>query len=77
MPLINQPLTALTTYYRYIFSEISEDDSNYSLYKTIDEQISRIIEISNDLRSITNYRTQKYTEDFNILDIRGSTGKED
>lgn len=71
---INQPLAAIVAYYKTYIEKIDKDNPDYEVLKMVDEQIDRIVKISKKLGSITNYRTQKYTDDLRILDLEDRSG---
>jgi DNA-binding response OmpR family regulator len=64
----NQPLMAISGYSEILLMDLSEDNPQYKILKTMNEQVHRLGKITKKLMGMTKYRTKSYL-DCNIVDI--------
>ncbi len=70
---INQPLTVIMSMSEVVLSDLSEDDDNYSLMEKINSECERAAKIVRNMGQISKYRTKKYADGLDIIDIDASS----
>lgn len=72
---INQPLQIIMGYSELLMEKSNSDPSLVKTVKAIITNIERIVDITNKIRNITEYKTRKYMDDTDIIDLEESTKK--
>jgi len=70
---INQPLTVIMSMSELVLSDLSEEDDNYSIMKKINSECERAAKIVRNMGQISKYRTKKYADGLDIIDIDASS----
>lgn len=70
---INQPLTVIMSMSEVVLGDMSEDDESYPLMEKISSECDRAAKIVRNMGQISKYRTKKYAEGLNIIDIDASS----
>jgi hypothetical protein len=56
-----------------VLSDLSEDDDNYSFMEKINSECERAAKIVRNMGQISKYRTKKYADGLDIIDIDASS----
>jgi CheY-like chemotaxis protein len=72
---LNQPLTAILGNLQLILAKLPPDDPLTERVNKVLNQVDRMVELVKKIGQITRYRTKKYAENVNIIDIDKSSGK--
>jgi CheY-like chemotaxis protein len=70
---LNQPLTAIMGNLQLAISKLSPDDPLAEKLNRVLNQVERMVDIVKKIGQITRYRTKKYAENVNIVDINNSS----
>ncbi|MBE9536777.1 MAG: response regulator [Proteobacteria bacterium] len=70
---INQPLTVIMSMSEVVLSDLSEGDDNYRLMEKINSECERAAKIVRNMGQISKYRTKKYADGLDIIDIDASS----
>jgi len=70
---LNQPLQIIAGYYELLIKDVLEDHSLSANVKIIQEQISKMGEITKKIMKITKYETKPYVQGSIIIDIDKSS----
>jgi DNA-binding response OmpR family regulator len=74
---MNQPIQVISGHAELILMDITEDHPLYEKIKTIDQQTTKMGEITRRLTEITRYETEKYVGDTKIVDIEKASDKKE
>jgi len=70
---LNQPLTAILGNLQLVMAKLSEDDPLIEKLNKVLNQVERMVKIVKKIGQITRYKTKRYAEDVEIVDIDKSS----
>jgi two-component system cell cycle response regulator len=70
---LNQPLTAILGNLQLISAKLPPDDPMMERVNKVLNQVDRMVELVKKIGKITRYKTKKYAENVNIIDIEKSS----
>ena len=74
---MNQPIQVISGHAELMLMDITEDHPLYEKIKTIDEQTTKMGEITRRLTEITRYETEDYIGDTRIINIEKASEKKE
>jgi DNA-binding response OmpR family regulator len=74
---MNQPIQVISGHAELMLMDMTEDHPLYEKIKTIDEQTTKMGEITKRLTAITRYETEDYIGDTKIIDIEKASEKKE
>jgi DNA-binding response OmpR family regulator len=74
---MNQPIQVISGHSELMLMDMTEDDPLYEKIKTIEEQTTKMGEITRRLTEITRYETEDYVGDTRIIDIEKASEKKE